>query len=220
MQRVKDLLAGQAPLRWLFYGDSITHGAAHTYGERDYTQHFTEWLRYERGRPMDVVINTAISGNTTRELLAQFEWRAAQFRPDVALIMIGMNDCEETRALSPAEFGLNLHTLSDKFVSLGAVPVLQTTCPIVWSLGGTRKRLREYMTVIREVAKERALPLVDHFAWWEAAIAEQPLRATAWMNDAIHPGPSGHRAFADLLLRGLGHEPANSRLDRILADRE
>ena len=90
MEEIKQLLRADRPVKWLFYGDSITHGALHTFGWRDYTQIFAERLRYEMGRSMDVVINTAISGNSTRELLQGFDWRVAQFQPDVLLLMIGI----------------------------------------------------------------------------------------------------------------------------------
>ena len=68
-------MAQDRPLKWLFYGDSITHGAVHTFGWRDYTQLFAERIRAELGRNMDVVINTAISGHNTEHLIDSFDWR-------------------------------------------------------------------------------------------------------------------------------------------------
>jgi len=35
MQRIKDILKSEKPVKWLFYGDSITHGALYTSGWRD-----------------------------------------------------------------------------------------------------------------------------------------------------------------------------------------
>ena len=55
MEQVKELLRGEYPVKWLFYGDSITHGALHTFGWRDYTELFAERLRFELGRTMDTV---------------------------------------------------------------------------------------------------------------------------------------------------------------------
>ena len=90
MERIKASLKSERPLKWLFYGDSITHGAFHTFGARDYTQLFAEKVRYELKRFTDVVINTAISGNNSRQLLNGFDWRVGQFRPDAVFLMIGM----------------------------------------------------------------------------------------------------------------------------------
>src|SRR6266571_3512165 len=82
-----------APITWVFTGDSITHGASHTHGERSYPEHFAERVRWEMGRRRDVVVNTGISGDTADGILKDFEHRVARFKPDVVSIMIGMNDC-------------------------------------------------------------------------------------------------------------------------------
>ena len=38
----RTMLAGKEPLTWIFTGDSITHGALHTWGWRSYVEHFAE----------------------------------------------------------------------------------------------------------------------------------------------------------------------------------
>ncbi|HEU5326569.1 MAG TPA: hypothetical protein VFU78_00670, partial [Thermomicrobiales bacterium] len=50
MGPVRALLQGVEPVRWVFAGDSITHGAAHTIGWRDYTELFGERVRWELRR--------------------------------------------------------------------------------------------------------------------------------------------------------------------------
>ena len=131
MERIRHILEGSEPAKWVFYGDSITHGALHTFGQRDYAELFAERLRYELGRTMDVVLTTAISGDNTRGLLSGFDWRVGQFRPQVVLIMIGMNDCSEGNDISLTEFTDNLDKLVDQLRQIDALPVLQTTCPIL-----------------------------------------------------------------------------------------
>ena len=129
MDRVKKLLKSDRPLKWLFYGDSITHGALHTFGGRDYVELFAERVRFEMGRTMDIILTTAISGDWTRGLLDTFDWRVAQFTPDIVFIMIGMNDCSDNNDMTIEEFESNLLKLTEKTATLGALPILQTTCP-------------------------------------------------------------------------------------------
>src|SRR5690606_24334953 len=69
-QLLKSYLESPEPLRWVFTGDSITQGAKHTHGMRAYPEIFAERIRWELGRVRDVVLNTAVSGNTTADLLA------------------------------------------------------------------------------------------------------------------------------------------------------
>ena len=85
-----------------------------------------------------------------------------------------------------------------------ALPVLQTTCPIL--PGGSPDRepnFAAYMDEIRAVAAEGNLPLVDHTRHWEAAIAQNVGLQHYWMSDAFHPNEFGHRAFAELIFKEL-----------------
>ena len=50
MDEIRALLGRDEPVRWVFTGDSITHGAAHTIGWRDYTELFDERARWELRR--------------------------------------------------------------------------------------------------------------------------------------------------------------------------
>ena len=207
MDAIRALIQGKDPVKWLFYGDSITHGALHTFGKRDYAELFAERIRFEMGRTRDVVINTAISGNTTRPLLADFDWRVAQFRPHVVFLMIGMNDCSGNNDITTVEFERNLNELDSRIQALGGNTVMQTTCPILPGLAPDREpHFPDFMAVIRQVAAERELLLVDHTEFWQ----QHADKHHYWMSNAFHPNGEGHLAFAELLFRELGiHDPAS-----------
>jgi lysophospholipase L1-like esterase len=200
MQRIQRLLEADQPVKWLFYGDSITHGARHTFGQRDYTQLFSERIRYEMGRGMDVVINTAISGHTTVTLLEGHDWRVRQFQPHVVFVMIGTNDCFRGNGISVSQFTANLNRLVDCFEADHILPVLQTSCPLLPNSDSEREpTFADYMPAVREVAAQRQLPLVDHMQYWQ----QRPALHYVWMSDGIHPNHFGHRAFAHLLFKSL-----------------
>jgi lysophospholipase L1-like esterase len=62
------------------------------------------------------------------------------------------------------------------------------------------------MEAIRETARERPLPLVDHAAHWRA----HPQPFHYWMSDPFHPNNYGHIAMAHLLFQSLGiFDPAS-----------
>ncbi|HRJ70997.1 MAG TPA: SGNH/GDSL hydrolase family protein [Terrimicrobiaceae bacterium] len=208
MHQISSILARPEPAKWVFYGDSITHGAFHTFGQRDYTEHFAERLRTELGRAQDIVMKTAISGNTTRALLETFDWRVASLQPDVVFVMIGMNDCSTGRDIPLAEFRSNLESVIRKIQALGAVPVLQTTCPILPNSAPDREgNFPQYMQAVRECAAALALPFVDHEEHWKAHSTQHYY----WMSNAFHPNGAGHLAFAHELFRKLGiFDPASA----------
>jgi len=207
LDQVRALLKSERPIKWIFTGDSITHGALHTFGWRDYVELFAERVRFELGRVMDLILNSAISGHTTRELLSGFDWRIGQFRPDAVLIMIGMNDCSESRGISCGEFSANLGQLVGKIRDLGAIPVLQTTCPILPGQAPDRTpHFPAYMEAIRQVAAAHKLPLIDHEQFWRNRAGSH----FYWMSDGFHPNECGHRAFAFCLYQALGiFDPAS-----------
>ncbi|MCC7263394.1 MAG: SGNH/GDSL hydrolase family protein [Candidatus Latescibacteria bacterium] len=207
LDEVRLLLKSDQPRKWVFTGDSITHGALHTFGWRDYVELFGERVRFELGRVMDLVVNSAISGHTTRDLLTGFDWRIGQLRPDAVLIMIGMNDCSEGRGISCDEFAGNLRQLASRIRDLGAIPVLQTTCPILPGQAPDRTpHFPAYMDAIRAVAADQGLPLIDHEAFWRQRAGSH----FYWMSDAFHPNECGHRAFAFCLYEALGiFDPAS-----------
>lgn len=207
MKRIQQILADKVPAKWIFYGDSITHGALHTFGQRDYAELFAERVRFELGRTMDVIMTTAISGDNTRGLLDSFDWRVGQFQPQVVTIMIGMNDCSANNDISVEEFSDNLDKLVQRLTRIDAIPVLQTTCPILPHQAPDREpHIAAYMDAIRHAAQRNSVPLVDHTAFWQ----QHADKHAYWMSDAFHPNEYGHRAFADLLYREFGiHDPGS-----------
>jgi len=195
MNRIEKYLKSNKPLKWLFYGDSITHGSIYTFGHRDYTELFGERIRthLEFNRTMDIVINTAIGGNTTRDLLSGFSWRVEQFNPDVVFLMIGMNDCSDTNDIELEEFENNILKLCMKIDKLNALPILQTTCPILSGQAPDRyPYFYSYMDAIRKVAFEQKLQLIDHTKYWD----EHPESHIHWMSNEFHPNHYGHRSLA------------------------
>ena len=195
------------PITWLFYGDSITQGATATFGWRDYTQLFSERIRGELVRVMDMVINSAINGNTTEELLETFDWRVERFEPDVVFLMIGMNDCSDDRPVTSEMFGSNLNKLIEKSKALKALPVLQTACPIIPGSAPEREpSFPTYMDIIRQVARDNKIPLIDHTKHWQANVNDPYL----WMANGFHPNQYGHRAFANKIFMEMGIYDPNS----------
>ena len=198
MDRIKAVLNSPAPARWLFYGDSLTHGAKHTNGRRDFSELFRERVLWELQRRNDLVLNSAFSGFTTDDLLRDFEWRAAAFRPTAAFVMIGSNDSARD-GMTPEEFARQLEELLDRFDAIGSKVVLQTPVPALKDLDPRRRSLPLLAESMRQVAARRKVPLVDHFAAWSACPAEFYLHA-----DILHPNAEGHIKIAHDIFKALG----------------
>ena len=208
MERIKAILNSSTSARWLFYGDSLTHGASHTLGMRDFTEHFRERVLWEMRRNDDLVLNSAYSGFTTVELLRDFDWRAAAFRPTVAFVMIGTND--SGRETPPEEFAGRLDELVDRFAALDCLTVLQTPIPILRDLAPRCRTLPLLAESMRKVAARRGVPLIDHFDSWSKDPAKFYLYA-----DEYHPNAEGHIKIAHDIFRALGiFDPEKSNVCR------
>lgn len=209
LEKIQQLLAGDAPLTWVFTGDSITHGALHTLGTRSYPEHFAERVRWELRRMRDVVINTGISGNRTGDVLADLDWRVLRFEPHVVSIMLGMNDCTAGEA-GHVTFRDNLTELVTRCREAGAALLLHTPNTIYVANAGGRSDVGAYAQLVREVAAAQNTALVDHYAHWEQAKPDQE-QLLPWLEDqSIHPGVYGHREFAKETFRALGiFDPAS-----------
>lgn len=208
-ESVRELLENGTPLTWVFTGDSIPHGVKHTYGRRNFTEHFAERVRWELRRFQDVVINTAVVGERVAGLLNDLDRRALRFQPEVVSIMIGLRDATDGEA-GLEEFRLNLRRVANRVLEADAHLILQTPNRIDGTRVPRLASLPQYVDVVREISCEFDVPLIDHWAYWEEA-ATAGRRVGNWLaRDGIHPNVQGHRMMAQLIFGGLGIYDADS----------
>ncbi len=209
--KLTDLLKRSEPVTWVFAGDSITHGAVHTFGCRSYVEHFAERVRTEVDRRRDIVINAGVNGARCPDLFAQLENLVLRFRPQVISVMIGMNDAAAgTDGVDP---------FRSSFSGLLAALRRETSAVIICHTPNAitpaevlRKELPRYVGVIREAAALHHAILVDQFRAWESrGDAIQSL-----LDDGtIHPNHFGHVFLAHEMFRGLGLWDAASATCRL-----
>jgi acyl-CoA thioesterase I len=200
LTRLQALLKDPSPINWVFAGDSITHGAFHTFGQRDYTEHFTERLRYEIGRRLDCVIKTGISGWKITDIQRYINRVILDFKPQVVSINVGVNDSK----LGPAPE--NIKTFESAYRDVlnqanaalnNPLFILHVPQPILEDGTPRLQTIPLLLPIIRNLAVEYNAILVDHDAEWRKNTF------TYWLNDALHPNYHGHRKMAHTLLKAL-----------------
>ena len=212
--RIRTMMDDAPPLRWVFTGDSITHGAVHTYGWRDYTELFSERLRYEMGRRRDMVIKTGISGWTINRIEEDLEWNVLQFTPHVVSIKVGTNDCVREDG-DVNSFRETYRGVIDEIRNrCGSVLILHTPNDSLVTDGKERAgKLGPYVEAVRGLAAEKDTVLVDHYAFWH-----DPVKAGAvhhWIGHGCHPNEYGHRTLARQLFLELGMWDGKSETCRL-----
>lgn len=206
---VQAYLTREQPVVWLFCGDSITQGARHTRGHRDFSQLFKERLG-EMARNEDVVVNTAVGGWSSGSMEGRWEDRVARFKPDVVFFMFGTNDAASDR-FDPEELLLRMSEWpgripDSKAIWMSPVPVAPTK-PEAVLLPGKRQgfeRRQERLPVLvermRSHAKERNIDFIDHWA----VFGEAGFGMVNLMDGGFHPNEYGHRQIAHTMFRRLG----------------
>ena len=201
LQKAIDRIQSATKALWVFCGDSITHGALHTTGRRDYMELVEERVRFELGKSQHLFINSGISGDTTQGILRTMDHRILRFKPDVFSLMIGMNDAKN---LSLAEYDHNLREIVKRVRQWSQAEILfQTCCAINPEECPGREDYAKYMDTFRDVAGEMDIALIDHHAEWEAVRLEDPGRFKGWMSNEFHPNALGHWTFAEKMLADL-----------------
>lgn len=200
-ERIANLLTADTPIKWVFAGDSITHGAYHTFGHRDYVEHFAERVRWEKGRGRDGIITTGVSGWRITHIAEDLEWSVLQYAPQVVSINVGMNDSVEGPA-GVEKFGEVYRDVLDRILKANDTAlILHAPNTIYHTPNGIREHVALYAEEVRKIAATYEAVLVDHEKDWLEAKGRQALMY--WLSDEIHPNEYGHRAMAHTLFREL-----------------
>ncbi len=210
------------------FGDSTT-------APRGTLRVYSDWLRSDLqfdGRDI-VVHNAGAGGNTTERAKARFDRDVLARKPDLVIILFGINDAavdvwKDPPAtgprVPPGEYRAHLVTFVRRLRDAGAGVVLMTPNPLAWSEttrrlyaaapylpddpDGFNVLLRDYAAAVREVAREEGCGLVDVFTAFRE-VEKAPGNLTP---DGMHPGEEGHRLIADRLIEHLtSGDPRYSR---------
>jgi lysophospholipase L1-like esterase len=200
--------APPAPVVIVTLGDSITAGVRAGV-RREETFPALLASRLEEKKVTAKVVNAGLGGERTDGALARLEKAVLMLKPKVVVVMYGTNDsyvdkgAKDSR-LSAVEYGKNLVALVERLRAARAEPILMTEPR--WAMTAKdglgenpNPRLEKFMAVCREVARDKKVVLVDHFARWSEA-EKKGTKLEDWTTDGCHPNPRGHRELAELLI--------------------
>lgn len=156
-------------------------------------------------RPYDFVINTAISGHTTQNLINDFNTRIASFNPKVVVLMIGTNDAAQDKNISIEKFGNNLIQLINQIRNIGAIPIIMSPNIIISDKSPERNRLHLYVEKMSEIVKTKNVIYVDNWTIWSTEL-QQKYKDEVFkklLNDPLHPNGFGHQEIAMALFKEL-----------------
>ncbi len=197
---IQRLLSDAAPRTWLFAGDDL--GFAPQMVRRSYIEYFGDVLRTKLSRSHDVVIDLTVADGTVGSLLEPLAQRVAQLAPDVVFFMPGLAEVA-AGAAGREDFQASLRQLVSRLTETGTRVVLATPPLLLAADHEPYRDLPAYVSLIRQVAAEHDLLVIDHWKYWKLSRDKKPV--DEWINVActrlMH---EGHRLAAQLLVRSMG----------------
>ncbi len=184
-----------------FMGDSITQQGAGSPG--GYVQLVGSGLA-ANGIEIKIV-PAGISGHKSNQMRARLESDVLAKKPNWMTLSCGVNDVwHGEKGVSLEDFKTNITDIVDRCQAAGVKVMILTATQIKLPLDNPENvKLAAYNTFLRDLAKERNLPLADLNADMasaqKAAGADKPLTA-----DGVHMNHRGNIMMANGVLRAFG----------------
>jgi len=201
------------------FGDSTT---APREGVEVYTDQLTR--RFLGARPELGFINQGVCGDTTAAARLRFDEAVLAARPEVVILQFGINDSAvdvwknppETKSrVSLAEYEGNLRFFVEQILAVGGHVILMTPNQLRWTPEtkslygrppydadderGFTHILLGYAEVVRRLAREYNLSLIDVFASYDLWEESRSVSCSELMLDGMHPNSDGQTLVADAL---------------------
>ena len=190
--------------------------------KRVYCDRLDTMLR-DRGLPVEIV-NSGVGGSTTEHSLKRFKSDVLDHDPDLVIIMLGANDAAidvwkdppaSTPRVAKQRYAENLRHFVKTLKARNVKVILMAPPPFRWTaklkqlygkppydvndLWGFSAKLAEYCEVVRTVAGEEGVPLVDAFKAFEEYDRVDGQSVDDLFVDGMHPNDEGHAIIAELL---------------------
>jgi acyl-CoA thioesterase-1 len=193
---VRDMLEDAAPRTWLFTGDTLGFDARKS--KRGWVEFFSDKIKVELQRRLDVVLDTAVRDNAVATLRRNADWRILRFQPDVVFLMLSPREAAAGES-GRKRFQVDLTKLVEQLEEEGTVVALCTP-PSVPRPDGRQKDLTAYIEIICQVAAGTEAILIDHWQHW----SQMDSHAGLFDPSGIRPSFAGHQTLARHLLETLG----------------
>jgi acyl-CoA thioesterase I len=208
-------MSQHAQLVYLALGDSYTIGTGATHESRSFPSLLGLRLEAETGHPVRVV-NPAVNGFTTIDLLAREMGFIDALYPHVVTVLIGVNDLVRGRGLEQYRESLVEIYEGIATVELPRGRVVAISIPD-WSVVPAARAYGDPNQIKRKTdafnAAARAEAAKRSYTWVDiSAASRRGLNSPGWISaDDLHPGDPQYAAWADEIWRVVGPDWKSAR---------
>lgn len=192
-------------MKIVFNGDSITdfyrdRSDPHHLG-RGYVKYVGEQLRAVLADEMPELLNFGIGGETTEQLINRFRAECIETKPDIVVILIGIND---------AAFGMSDEVYADHLDRMFSALKTETQARLIvlepfLTEVPSRVGLREQLNPIIKRCRAAAVQYADLFLPLDGLLAAECLHHTAeeLCDDGVHPTKLGAAFIAGYVTKAI-----------------
>lgn len=194
----------------LVFGASVTFGACDD-EEGGWAVRLGKFTAKKTGWDV-LVYNLGVSGEGSDDVLKRFESECSENRgPGIVIFSLGSNDAYYVNEpgnlkVPPEQFRENLAKLIgmarkrvEKVLILTPAPADESkTMPVPWAptIYYTEENIQKYAEIVREVCREKEVPLVDINRMFGKASDE-------FFHDGLHPNAAGHKRMFEAVKQFL-----------------
>lgn len=199
------------PVTIAYMGDSLTLGAEAGLWWQDNTQHWRgRFQNTLKARYPDAKITEVAAwqgGKGTEFGVQQLEKTVLPAKPDLLIIMMGINDADGPSngsgpKVSPDQYGKHMENIIKAAKDANIEVILMTSMqPFPMKPGGHAERWEEYVSIQKELADEYDIGLADTYQEWMNLEYRGMPPYSQLHNSNNHPGSFGHGVMADVPLR-------------------
>jgi len=185
-------------------GDSTTAGTPQFFSPREVPpdgqgnpeSQYSYWMM--KKHPEWKVLNRGVRGQRSDQIRSRFDYEVAETKPDIMIILAGVNDLYQGAALK--DIKKNLEIMYNKAADLGIAVIACTILPYNGADENVRRGMQEVNAWIRETAQRRGMGFCDTYA-----VVESPDRPGELSSsyDGLHPDVAGYRRIGEALAATL-----------------
>ena len=152
-------------------------------------------------------IPAGIGGQTSRDMVARIAPLITNGKPDWMTLSCGVNDVwHGVSGVDLETYKKNITSIVDQAQAGGTKVIIMTSTPIMENDNPFNQKLVAYNDFLRQLAKDRNLPLVDlNTTFWSALKANPPPPGGFTLTvDGVHMNAEGNILMARGILEALG----------------
>ncbi|WP_257349191.1 GDSL-type esterase/lipase family protein [Pseudalkalibacillus decolorationis] len=172
------------------FGDSLTALEE----SKDGYERLTPRLRKQL--PNWTIVNSGVSGETTRAALARLQDDVLRHSPDLVTILFGSNDASIHRRIVLAEYERNLDIMIDRISPQKTI--LLTPPPVIEKNQSKRSNnvLSTYAEAVRKISKKRECNVIDLWSYFR----KNNLYENLLQQDGLHFNKRAYLFMSELVI--------------------